>query len=156
MLGWVAATPSYHSCPAVSRPVTFYANWVLRLQNPPPYNPPGMTVDDTVAGVAAIVAEVRQHMPTTHIQLQAVLPRSHGKPAAPYDSWAALLASLNDGIRSLADDEAVHFIDCTAVFTPITKKLMKDGLHPTVEGAEALASCLLPQLTELAQRAPVS
>lgn len=115
-----------------------------------------MTVEDTIAGVAAIVAEVREHMPTTHVQLQAVLPRSKGKPPAPYDSWASLLVKLNNGIRKLADEEAVHFIDCTAVFTPITERLMKDGLHPTVEGAEALARCLLPQLTELAKRGPVS
>ena len=57
-----------------------------------------------------------------------------------YESWASLLRSLNDGIRKLADEEAVHFADCSDVFTPITRRLMSDGLHPTVEGAEALAA----------------
>ena len=93
--------------------------------------------------------------------LNAVLPRARGRPSFdPQASWQDVIGNLNAGIQKIADEEAVHWVDCgSTVFGELLKRgrtsLMNDDLHPNVEGAEAYAQCLLPRLRELYALPPV-
>ena len=81
-------------------------------------NKPG----DTVQGIKAVIAELRQRLPSSKILLLSILPRAEG---APNDNNMA----VNKLLPPLADDETVMHLDMNARFLNADGSLNADLFH---------------------------
>jgi lysophospholipase L1-like esterase len=113
------------------------------------------SAEDTVAGIDAIIGELRHRLPTTKILLLAVLPSERS-------AWITeTTAEIN---RMLADryknDRSVSFFDPTALFMrngALNRDLFLDPkltpphqpLHPSAEGQTLIAKAIEPVLANM-------
>ncbi len=102
------------------------------------------SVEDTIAGVKAVVAEYRKRLPDSVILLQAIFPRGF-KPEDPYRDK---IKAVNAEIAKLADGDKVIYVDFGDKFLEpdgsISPKIMADGLHPGPEGYKIWADAIQP------------
>jgi len=109
------------------------------------------SVEDTVAGVKAVVAEYRKRCPEAVIYLQALLPR------AGTTYWMEKVKGVNAGIASLDDGKQVLVLDVSKAFLKedgtIDRELMPDLLHPSEKGYAAWAERLRPVLSKYERKA---
>lgn len=101
------------------------------------------TPEETVAGVAAVLADVRAKLPRTEVLLLGILPRGH----AADDSIRAAVRQTNAGLKLLAEAQSIEFQDLSALFSDPTTgvplaNLMPDHLHLNAEGYQLLAGAL--------------
>lgn len=105
--------------------------------------------EDTSAGVAAILAELKQRSPTTKVLLLAVFPRG----ATAKDPLRQLNDRINILLKQLADDERVFFLNINSVFLKkdgtLPKAVMPDLLHPNPAGYRLWARAMEPTLRQL-------
>ncbi|MEM7235199.1 MAG: platelet-activating factor acetylhydrolase IB subunit, partial [Planctomycetota bacterium] len=105
--------------------------------------------DETAAGVAAIVKDLRKRLPTTKVLLLAIFPRS---PRA-HDEQRKLNDAINERIQKLADEKAVFYLDINSSFLDgngtLTKEIMPDYLHPHEKGYGIWANAMEPTLAKL-------
>jgi lysophospholipase L1-like esterase len=105
--------------------------------------------EQVAEGVAAVVKEIRTHVPGAKILLHGILPRQPG-----YDWIAAAVADVNTRLAALADGEKVVFLDFGAKFLDAQGKLnanlMPDLLHPNARGYEAWAEATIETVRSLA------
>jgi lysophospholipase L1-like esterase len=104
------------------------------------------TVQDTFAGVKAVVAKLQEKAPQAHILLLAVFPRED-KPLADK------IAALNTMIATLDDGKLVKFFNINEQFTDADGKLLpgvmlRDKLHPDDKGYDLWAAAMRPVLTQ--------
>lgn len=112
------------------------------------------SADDTVAGIAAVVAEVRRRLPATKILLLGVLPSDR-------TAWASqTTAEINAMLpRRIARSDAT-FQDVTGLFVrggQLDHGLYLDplltppepALHPTADGMARIAAAIEPTLAGL-------
>ncbi len=98
-------------------------------------------------GLAAIVEEVRDRLPSAVVLLNAILPRG-----AADDPLRAKIADVNARIARLADGDRVRWVDAGAAFLDpdgdIKPLLMPDGLHPAAPGYDVWAIALRPAIAD--------
>lgn len=103
----------------------------------------------TAEGVALIVDELRDRLPSAKVLLLAIFPRN----VSPYNDMRERNDEINQRIESLADGNAIHFLDVNEVFLDangtLRAELMPDLLHPNTAGYEAWASAMEPMLEML-------
>ena len=101
--------------------------------------------EDTSAGVAAILDELKQRTPGTKVLLLAVFPRGD----KPTDKLRLLNDQINERIKKLADNERVFFLDLTSTFLEkdgtLPRVVMPDVLHPNPDGYRLWARAMEPK-----------
>ena len=110
---------------------------------------PRNTPAETVAGVQAIVGQLRRRLPEARVLLLAVFPR--GERA---DHPQRLQVNeINRGLAPLADGRHVTFLDLNATFLAadgtLPAAVMPDFLHPREEGYTRWAAALKEPLAAL-------
>ena len=109
---------------------------------------------DIADGILANVAKLREKLPTTKILLLAIFPRGE-KPNLKRmkNAAASRLAS------KVADNKIIFYLDIGAAFLNekggISKEIMRDYSHLTLEGYRIWAKAIEPKLSELMGDKPV-
>jgi lysophospholipase L1-like esterase len=102
---------------------------------------PRNTPPEIVAGVAAVVQELRGRFPAAKILLLAVFPRGDKDSVN-----RAQVGEVNKSISKLHDGAHVHYLDIGAKFLDadgnIPKDIMPDLLHPNEKGYEIWADAI--------------
>lgn len=104
----------------------------------------------TVAGITAVVQEIRTRSASTKILLLAVFPRG----AQSTDPFRAQIRKINEEIAKLDDGgKAVRYLDIGAKFLAedgsLPKELMPDALHLSEKGYRIWADAVKEPLAEL-------
>ena len=109
---------------------------------------------NTVAGIAAIINEIRIQLPDTKVLLLGVFPRG----ALRKHPLRKLNAKVNQVLPELAEEPAVRFLDISNVFLDnkgrLHRNIMYDFLHPTIAGYQLWAEAISPTVLEM-MREPV-
>jgi lysophospholipase L1-like esterase len=103
------------------------------------------SAEDTIVGIKAVVAKLREKMPDAKLLLLAVFPRAD----RPLD---AEIKQVNEAIAKLDDGQHVKFLDIGEKFLTdgkLTKDVMTDLLHPNAKGYEIWADAVGPSLEEM-------
>jgi lysophospholipase L1-like esterase len=103
---------------------------------------------ETIQGIQAVVARIREKLPDTKILLLAIFPRG------TFDSpQRAQVALINTVIAKLADGNRVRFLDIGPNFLEadgtLPKSIMPDLLHPNAHGYQIWAESMEPTLAEM-------
>jgi lysophospholipase L1-like esterase len=113
----------------------------------------GNTNNEIVAGVTAIVSELRQRFPSAKILLQGIFPCGD-KDSAP----RMRVAQINPQLAKLANDKNIFFMDFGAKFLEpdgtLSPEIMPDKLHPTAKGYEIWAAAIKDPLANLLKGLP--
>ncbi len=108
------------------------------------------TVPETIAGVQAVVADLRARLPDTKILLLAIFPRG-----TLDDPQRAQVALLNPVIAKLDDGNSVRFLDIGPKFLEsdgtLPRSIMPDLLHPNQHGYQIWADAMNPTLDAMLQ-----
>jgi len=119
-------------------------NTGLEKDRPVPRN----TTVEAIAGVKAVVAELRSRLPAAKILLLAILPRG-----LKDDPIRAQIREVNAAIAGLDDGKSIRFLDIGARLTAadgtISTEIMPDLLHPSEQGYAILADAIQGPLAEL-------
>ncbi|HVX86466.1 MAG TPA: GDSL-type esterase/lipase family protein [Phycisphaerae bacterium] len=104
------------------------------------------SVDETYAGIKAILDDLRRRSPDSHILLMAVFPRED----KPLDGE---IDQLNKKLPALADGEHIRFLNINDQLTDSTGKLLpgvmlRDRLHPDDKGYDIWAKAMQPLLAQ--------
>ena len=109
---------------------------------------PRNTVPEAIAGVQAVVADIRARLPDSKILLLAIFPRG-----ALDDPQRAQVALINTVIAKLDDGQMVRFLDIGPKFLEadgtLPKSIMPDLLHPNAHGYQIWAEAMEPTLDEM-------
>lgn len=104
-------------------------------------------VADVTRGLKAIVDTCRKKAPAATIVLAAIFPRNDNSAVMP------TIDGINANLAKLADGKSVRFLDVNAKLADakglLFRRVMVDGLHPSLKGYEVWADGLKPLLTEL-------
>jgi len=110
--------------------------------------------EDTSAGVAAILDELKQRSPSTKVLLLAVFPRG----ATAGDPLRQLNTQINSRLKELADNERVFFLNINSTFLEkggtLPRAVMPDLLHPNPAGYRLWARAMEPTLRQLLGERP--
>ena len=110
---------------------------------------PRNTPAETVAGVSAIVTQLRRRLPEARVLLLAVFPRGE-RPDHPQ---RLQVNEINRGLATLADGRHVTFLDLGPRFLAadgtLPAAVMPDFLHPREEGYTRWAAALKEPLAAL-------
>jgi N-acetylglucosamine-6-sulfatase len=105
--------------------------------------------EDTILGVKAVVAKLREKLPDSKLLLLAVFPRGN----QPGDPFRAQIKQVNDAIATLDDGKNIKYLDISEKFLApsgeLTKEIMPDFLHPNAKGYEIWADAVGPTLDEM-------
>ena len=106
------------------------------------------TPAEILAGVTAVVKQLRVRQPDTKIILLAIFPRGN-----TFNERRADILQVNQALARLNDDKHVFYMDFTAQLIEddgsIHESLMKDYLHPGEKGYRIWADAIKPKLNEL-------
>lgn len=109
----------------------------------------GMSIDDTVRNIDAILGMIAEKCSDANVVLQAVYPINDKMSKQGKRTNRGIL-QLNKRIEQLADKYKVTYVDFTDVLSDedgrLKKKYTYDGLHPTVFGFEMVAERIIPLL----------
>jgi lysophospholipase L1-like esterase len=109
---------------------------------------PRNTVPEAIAGVQAVVADLRARLPDSKILLLAIFPRGRLD-----DPQRAQVALINTVIAKLDDGQMVRFLDIGPKFLEadgtLPKSIMPDLLHPNAHGYQIWAEAMEPTLDEM-------
>lgn len=108
------------------------------------------SVEDTVAGIKAVVEDLNKKLPDTKVLLLAVFPRG----VKSDDPFRAQIKSVNEEIAKLDDGgKHVKYLDIGPKFLTddgtLTKEIMPDALHPNEKGYQIWADAIQPTLDEM-------
>ena len=106
------------------------------------------TVPETIAGVQAVVRELRAKLPASKILLLAIFPRG-----TLDDPQRAQVALVNAAIAKLDDGKMVKYLDLNPKFLEadgtLPRSIMPDLLHPNKKGYQIWADAMEPTLAEM-------
>ena len=109
---------------------------------------PRNTVPETIAGVQAVVRELRAKLPDSKILLLAIFPRGTLE-----DPQRAQVALANTVIAKLDDGRMVKYLDIDPQFLEadgtLPKYIMPDSLHPNEHGYQIWADAMNPTLDQM-------
>ena len=110
---------------------------------------PRNTPAESVAGVQAILGQLRRRLPEARVLLLAVFPRGE----QPDHPQRLQVNEINRGLAPLADGRLVKFLDLNSRFLAadgtLPAAVMPDFLHPREEGSTRWAAALQAPLAEL-------
>jgi lysophospholipase L1-like esterase len=106
----------------------------------------GQSVDDTIAGVTAVVKTIHEKAPAAKILLLGIFPRGHNAD----DSFRAEIKAVNEAISKLNGQDNITYLDIGDKFLEpdgtLSKAIMPDFLHPNEKGYEIWAQAVQPTL----------
>ena len=106
------------------------------------------TESEILAGVDAIVQQIRFRQPDTKILLLGIFPRGHA-----FNDQRGSLLQVNQALARLADGVNVFYLDFGSKYVEndgtIAKNIMPDYLHPNEAGYRIWADAIEPKLKEL-------
>lgn len=106
------------------------------------------TEDDILAGVTAIVNQIRTRQPETKILLLGIFPR--GKT---FSTQRGKILQVNQALAKLADHEHIWYLDFGSQLIEkdgsISKNIMPDALHPNAAGYKIWADAMEPKIKKL-------
>ena len=109
---------------------------------------PRNSVPETVAGVQAVVRDIRARLPQSKILLLGIFPRGTFD-----DPQRAQVALVNTVIAKLDDGKMIKYLDIGSNFLEsdgtLPKSIMPDLLHPNEHGYEIWAKAMEPTLAEM-------
>src|ERR1700722_14883088 len=109
---------------------------------------PRNTVPEVVAGVTAVVQDIRTRLPDSKILLLGIFPRGNFD-----DLQRAQVALVNTVIAKLDDGKMVKFLDIGPNFLEadgtLSTDIMPDLLHPSEKGYQIWADSMEPTLSEM-------
>jgi beta-glucosidase len=107
------------------------------------------TISQIIAGVTAVVADIRTKLPESKILLLAIFPRGN----TTEDFQRGEVAVINTALAKLDDGEHVKFLDIGPKFLDadgtLPKSVMPDSLHPNAQGYQIWADTMNPTLDEM-------
>lgn len=110
---------------------------------------PRNSPSEVVAGVGAVVEQLRARLPQAKILLLAIFPRGE-KPDHPQ---RVQIDQINPELAKLADGRSVRYLDIGDKFLApdgtLPKEIMPDFLHPSAKGYEIWAAALKAPLAEM-------
>jgi len=111
---------------------------------------PRNTTAEVVAGVTAVVRELRARFPEAKILFLAIFPRREKN-----DPQRAQIAAVNRELGKLHDGKHVFWLDIGARFLDaegnLPREIMPDLLHPSRKGYEIWADAIREPLRQLLQ-----
>ncbi len=103
---------------------------------------------DILAGVTAIVNQIRTRQPETKIMLLSIFPR--GKT---FSAQRGKILQVNEALAKLDDGQHIFYLDFGSQLIEndgsISKSIMPDYLHPNETGYKIWAAVTEPKLKEL-------
>ena len=103
---------------------------------------------EVVAGVQAVVRDIRAKLPDSKILLLGIFPRGNFD-----DLQRAQVALVNTVIARLDDGKMIRYLDIGSNFLEddgtLPKSIMPDLLHPNPHGYEIWAQAMEPTLAEM-------
>lgn len=105
---------------------------------------------DIIAGVDAVVGDLRHRFPTSKILLLGIFPRG-----IPTSLQRKRIIEINKVIANLNDDRHIFFLDIGEKFLApdgtLSPDVMPDMLHPALKGYEIWAEAIDPTVKKLLQ-----
>lgn len=105
--------------------------------------------EHTANGIAAVLSELRQRLPTTKIVLLAIFPRH----LSPHNEMRRRNDAINERIALLADNKSIYFLNINETFMnsqgELNADVMPDWLHLNEEGYRLWADAMEPMLNYL-------
>ncbi|MED6298491.1 MAG: platelet-activating factor acetylhydrolase IB subunit [Verrucomicrobiota bacterium] len=105
--------------------------------------------EEIADGLAAITKQLREKLPKTKVLLLGIFPRGTNKD----DSRRQVNETANAIFKKLADGKDVHYLDIGDKFLEtdgtLTRKIMPDLLHLSVEGYTIWAESIEPTLKKI-------
>jgi lysophospholipase L1-like esterase len=109
---------------------------------------PNNTNPEIIAGVRAVVGELRAKLPDSKILLLAIFPRE-----TLDDPQRAQVALINTVLAKLDNGKMVKYLDIGSKFLEadgtLPRKIMPDLLHPSQQGYQIWAESMEPTLDEM-------
>ena len=106
------------------------------------------TIPESIAGVQAVVRELRAKLPDSKILLLGIFPRETLE-----SPQRAQVAVINTVIAKLDDGKMVRFLDIGPKFLEpdgtLSRNIMPDRLHPSMKGYQIWAKAMEPKLDEM-------
>ena len=106
------------------------------------------TEGDILAGVTAIVQQIRTRQPDTKVLLLGIFPR-----AKTFSPQRGKILQVNEALEKLADGKNIFYLDFGSRLIEadgsISKTIMPDALHPNAAGYKIWADAMEPKLKEL-------
>jgi lysophospholipase L1-like esterase len=103
---------------------------------------------EVIAGVTAVVNDLRTKLPASKILLLAIFPRGDGGP-----EQQSQINEINPVIAKLADGKMVTWLDIGSKFLDadgnVDKNIMPGLLHPNAKGYQIWADAMNPTLDEM-------
>ena len=105
--------------------------------------------EEIADGLAAITKQLRAKLPKTKVLLLGIFPRGANKD----DGRRQVNGKANDIFKKLADGKGIHYLDIGEKFLEpdgtLSRKIMPDLLHLSVEGYTIWAESIEPTLKKL-------
>jgi len=109
---------------------------------------PRNSTPEVIAGVTAIVKEIRARLPEARLLLLGIFPRATAD--SPY---RLQIKEINQAIAKLDDGRMIKCLDIGKVFLApdgsIPKTIMPDRVHPSAKGYQLWAEAMQPTLAAL-------
>ena len=106
----------------------------------------GQPAHETLQGIEAIIDEINERLPDTHLILHAVFPRG----ASAEDPKRLENDKINAALPALAEEKGAEFLDINRFFVEydgtLPRNVMPDLLHPNRYGYSLWAKALKPSL----------
>ena len=106
------------------------------------------TEAEILAGVKAVVQQVRERLPNTKILLLAIFPRG-----ATFSVQRGKILQVNQALAKLCDDKTIYYLDFGSKLIEadgsISKDMMPDKLHLSEKGYQIWAESMQPVLKKL-------
>jgi len=108
------------------------------------------TDSDILAGISAVVNQIRVRQPDTKILLLGIFPRGQ-----TFNPQRGRLLQINQALARLDDSEHILYLDFGSQYIgndgSISQNIMPDYLHPNEAGYKIWADAIRPKLKELLQ-----
>lgn len=105
------------------------------------------TPEEILAGVTAVVNQIRARQPDTMILLLGIFPRGHA-----FNEQRGDLLQVNQALARLDDGKHIFYLDFGSQYIEndgtISKDIMPDYLHPNEAGYRVWAKAMEPKLKE--------
>ncbi len=102
---------------------------------------------EILAGVQAVVKQIRERLPETKLLVLGIFPRSH-----QFSVQRGKIVQINQALARLADGKDVFYLDFGSQLIEddgtISKEIMPDYLHLSEKGYQIWAEAIEPELVE--------
>jgi beta-glucosidase len=104
--------------------------------------------DEILAGVEAIVRQIRDRQPDTKVLLLGIFPRGKG-----FSDQRGKILQVNQALARMDDGKTIFYLDFGSQYIQddgsISRTIMPDYLHPNQAGYVIWANAIEPKLKQL-------